>query len=264
MEKTKPPKQIGPVPMPAEHRESIQQAAEALSIFTGHDSYANLRHTYGNNWWEPINKIEADLRALLTGSRVATKVTELADDDAAIAHAREAAFMEAASVDAKVLALLMSSGKVSRQDVNQALAAVAAIHSDEVPATVNVPTAAIAMTRIHQVWVEATTSWVDVDSAYYAERQPSNRRVVYAFPGKRRAPEAAIWKTNHRAVCVPITEDREIASQWRSAGYEVIEYTAQLTLQVLPQTATTKAPSANAIGIADSEDDFPLEKRGLE
>ncbi|UIY60039.1 hypothetical protein [Burkholderia cepacia] len=32
------------------------------------------------------------------------------------------------------------------------------------------------------------------------------------------------WKTTHPAVCVPITEDREIAEQWRAHGYQVIEF----------------------------------------
>ncbi|MBK1902049.1 hypothetical protein [Burkholderia contaminans] len=246
MAQTTPHDQTGVAAMPAQHRESIQKAAEVLSIFTGQDSYSNLRHKYGNDWWEPVNKIEADLRAILTGSRVAPQVTEVADGGAAIARAREAAFMEAASVDAKVLALLMSSGKVSRQDVNQALAAVAAIHNDEASTPAHVPAVANAMTRIHQVWVEATTSWRDVDPTYYTERLPSNRRIVYAFPGKTRAPEAVIWKTTHRAVCVPITEDREIARQWRAAGYSVIKYTAQSTLEALALPATTKAQSATS------------------
>ncbi|OMZ55313.1 hypothetical protein AQ865_20365 [Burkholderia pseudomallei] len=35
---------------------------------------------------------------------------------------------------------------------------------------------------IHQVWVEETSSWADVTPAYYAERQPSNRRRVYYAP----------------------------------------------------------------------------------
>ncbi|MDK0999552.1 MULTISPECIES: hypothetical protein [Burkholderia] len=254
MAQTTPHDQTGVAAMPAQHRESIQKAAEVLSIFTGQDSYSNLRHKYGNDWWEPVNKIEADLRAILTGSRVAPQVTEVADGGAAIARAREAAFMEAASVDAKVLALLMSSGKVSRQDVNQALAAVAAIHNDEASTPAHVPAVANAMTRIHQVWVEATTSWRDVDPTYYTERLPSNRRIVYAFPGKTRAPEAVIWKTTHRAVCVPITEDREIARQWRAAGYSVIKYTAQSTLEALALPATTKAQSATSNGIGGSGD----------
>lgn len=35
-----------------------------------------------------------------------------------------------------------------------------------------------------------------------------------------------IWKTTHKAVCVPLTEDREVAEQWRANGYEVIEFSA--------------------------------------
>lgn len=35
---------------------------------------------------------------------------------------------------------------------------------------------------IHQVWVEESSSWSDVTPAYYAERQPSNRRRVYYAP----------------------------------------------------------------------------------
>ncbi|VWC79512.1 hypothetical protein BLA39750_01090 [Burkholderia lata] len=264
MAQTTPQDQIGWAAMPAQHRESIQKAADALSIFTGHDSHANLRHKYGSDWWEPVNKIEADLRAILTGSRDAPQVTEIAGDGAAFARAREAAFMEAASVDAKVLALLMSSGKVRRQDVHGALDIVASIQSDEVPTPANVPAVAYAMTKIHQVWVETTTSWADVDPAYYAERLPSSRRVVYAFPGKRRALAPAIWKTTHPAVCVPITEDRGIASQWRAAGYEVIEYTAQSTLEALARPATTRANSATARGFGSSGDDSHEENRGTE
>ncbi|MDN7577445.1 hypothetical protein QZM25_33050 [Burkholderia contaminans] len=254
MEETTPLEQSGLTSMHAGHREAIQKAADALSIFTGHDSHANLRHTYGSDWWEPVNKIEADLRAILIGSRDATKVTEVASDDATIAQAREAAFMEAASVDAKVLALLMSSGKVSRQDINQALAAVAAIHNDEASTPAHVPAGANAMTKIHQVWVEATTSWRDVDPTYYTERLPSSRRIVYTFPGKTCGTEAVIWKTTHRAVCVPITEDREIACQWRAAGYGVIEYTAQSTLEALALPATKRAQSATSNGIGGSGD----------
>lgn len=63
-----------------------------------------------------------------------------------------------------------------------------------------------------------------------------------------------IWKTTHRAVCVPITEDREIARQWRAAGYSVIKYTAQSTLEALALPATTKAQSATSNGIGGSGD----------
>ncbi|MGX0608608.1 hypothetical protein [Ralstonia pickettii] len=36
--------------------------------------------------------------------------------------------------------------------------------------------------------------------------------------------QASIWKTTHKAVCVPITEDRDVADQWKANGYEVIAY----------------------------------------
>ncbi|HIH2745009.1 TPA: hypothetical protein ACYLN4_000678 [Burkholderia lata] len=44
-----------------------------------------------------------------------------------VAEARKDAFNEAASVDAKVIAMLMAAGNVSREDVNEALAKVAAL-----------------------------------------------------------------------------------------------------------------------------------------
>ncbi|BCQ23113.1 hypothetical protein NK8_12380 [Caballeronia sp. NK8] len=36
------------------------------------------------------------------------------------------------------------------------------------------------------------------------------------------ASEPIAWKTTHKAVCVPITEDQPVAEQWRENGYEVI------------------------------------------
>ncbi|WP_244368172.1 hypothetical protein [Burkholderia pseudomallei] len=44
---------------------------------------------------------------------------------------------------------------------------------------------------IHQVWVEETSSWADVTPAYYAERQPSNRRRVYYAPQPAQADAPA-------------------------------------------------------------------------
>ncbi|MDF0506531.1 hypothetical protein POK33_37900 [Burkholderia cenocepacia] len=64
------------------------------------------------------------------------------------------------------------------------------------------------------------------------------------------AGEAAIWKTTHRAVCVPLTEDRAVAEQWRAAGYPVIEYftappaarVARLTDEQILEQATRRVP----------------------
>jgi len=40
-----------------------------------------------------------------------------------------------------------------------------------------------------------------------------------------------IWKTTYKAVCVPLTEDKEVAEQWRACGYEVIEFSPAGSLQ---------------------------------
>lgn len=46
-------------------RELVGNLVKALQVFTGHDSGPNLRHTYGNEWWEPIDAMREDLRAAL-------------------------------------------------------------------------------------------------------------------------------------------------------------------------------------------------------
>ncbi|ARK86099.1 hypothetical protein [Burkholderia pseudomallei] len=51
---------------------------------------------------------------------------------------------------------------------------------------------------IHQVWVEATSSWVDVTPAYYAERQPSNRRRVYYAPPPPAPASAPVGLTSEQ------------------------------------------------------------------
>ncbi|RQS85137.1 hypothetical protein [Burkholderia seminalis] len=53
-----------------EQREAIGKAAEVLTILTGHDAYPNLRHRFGNDWWEPINMIADALRAILAAPPV--------------------------------------------------------------------------------------------------------------------------------------------------------------------------------------------------
>jgi hypothetical protein len=42
----------------------ILAAADALKVFNGHDSYANLNYRYGQKWWDKITEIEKDLRDL--------------------------------------------------------------------------------------------------------------------------------------------------------------------------------------------------------
>lgn len=51
--------------VPDAWRDLAKQAAEALHVFTGHDSGANLCHRYGENWWEPLNELRDKLRAML-------------------------------------------------------------------------------------------------------------------------------------------------------------------------------------------------------
>ena len=44
-------------------RKLAGEAAAALQVFTGHDSGANLRHRYGEKWWEPLDELRGKLIA---------------------------------------------------------------------------------------------------------------------------------------------------------------------------------------------------------
>lgn len=44
--------------------ELVKQAADAIQVFTGHDSGANLRHHYGEKWWEKLDDLRDKLRAI--------------------------------------------------------------------------------------------------------------------------------------------------------------------------------------------------------
>ena len=50
----------------AERDAIIKEAVKALRIWTGHDSGPNMRHHYGERWWEPINAIRNNLESLLS------------------------------------------------------------------------------------------------------------------------------------------------------------------------------------------------------
>ena len=68
----------------------------------------------------------------------------------------------------------------AREDVINAYRAALRETAGDAPAT---SAEAVAIHQaIHQVWIEETSSWADVTPAYYAERQPSNRRRVYYAP----------------------------------------------------------------------------------
>lgn len=59
-----------------------------------------------------------------------------------------------------------------------------------------------ASTKTHQVWVEETSSWADVTPAYYSERLPSNRRIVYYTAPPAQVATQIDIETMLRA-CVP-------------------------------------------------------------
>ena len=56
-----------------------------------------------------------------------------------------------------------------------------------------------------------------------------------ALSGSAESGEAVAWKTTHKAVCVPITEDKEVADGWRARGWPVIDFYA--TPSALPAQA---------------------------
>jgi hypothetical protein len=59
--------------------------------------------------------------------------------------------------------------------------------------------------------------------AKYADYKPDHIAVALYVP----IGEPAAWKTTHAAVCVPLTEDKEIADQWKANGYTVMEFFAR-------------------------------------
>jgi hypothetical protein len=61
----------------------------------------------------------------------------------------------------------------------------------------------------------------DIESAC---RKDLSLPIAIAAPAAPpRAGKPVAWKTTHKAVCVPITEDIGVAELWRTSGYEVIE-----------------------------------------
>lgn len=82
---------------------------------------------------------------------------------------------------------------------------------------------------IHQVWVEETSSWADVTPAYYAERQPSNRRRVYYAPQPAQAASPAAEGETEDHECVYENGDgvcrqcAELAKHHRAAASPAAE-----------------------------------------
>ncbi|MHC9116245.1 hypothetical protein ACYTSF_18380 [Pseudomonas aeruginosa] len=52
-------------------RGMAKQAAEAIQVFTGHDSSANLAHRYGEKWWEHLDELRDALLAFAKNAPVA-------------------------------------------------------------------------------------------------------------------------------------------------------------------------------------------------
>ncbi|HEP9691537.1 TPA: hypothetical protein VDV99_002432, partial [Pseudomonas aeruginosa] len=52
-------------------RGMAKQAAEAIQVFTGHDSGANLAHRYGDKWWEHLDELRDALLAFAKNAPVA-------------------------------------------------------------------------------------------------------------------------------------------------------------------------------------------------
>ncbi|MFG9570918.1 hypothetical protein ACEP4D_00070 [Pseudomonas aeruginosa] len=52
-------------------RGMAKQAAEAIQVFTGHDSGANLAHRYGEKWWEHLDELRDALLAFAKNAPVA-------------------------------------------------------------------------------------------------------------------------------------------------------------------------------------------------
>ncbi|WP_186214675.1 hypothetical protein [Burkholderia gladioli] len=111
-----------------------------------------------------------------------------------IAKAREHAFREAASVDAKVIAMLMATGKVSREDVDTALARVAALQASTdtqtAPKTGERPMYVFLMPgdvqlATDEVFSRDTGGWVPSSPAFVGEKymdwMPPIRRAAAAL-----------------------------------------------------------------------------------
>ncbi|HEP6431530.1 TPA: hypothetical protein VDB83_005862 [Burkholderia cenocepacia] len=85
-----------------------------------------------------------------------------------------------------------------------------------------------------RLYAELPPAEVLIDSTEEAAEREYFRRWENELPTMdeeardRAAPaqpaEAVAWKTTNRAVCVPITEDREVAEQWRANGWPVTEF----------------------------------------
>ncbi|AQH05608.1 hypothetical protein A9R05_42050 (plasmid) [Burkholderia sp. KK1] len=139
-----------------------------------------------------------------------------------IAKAREHAFHEAASVDAKVIAMLMAAGKVSREDVDAALAKVAALQAG--PDTQTAPKAGERVMYIFlmpgdvqlatdEVFSGDISGWVRSSPAFvghkYMDGMSLIRRAVATLPDV--SPPAAV-------ILPPMPDPAELLEIARATG----------------------------------------------
>ncbi|MEN5285564.1 hypothetical protein ABE494_06395 [Stenotrophomonas lactitubi] len=54
----------------------LEQVARFLDYSTGHDPWPNIRRVYGDSWWEPVNKMRDELRALAARQPVCATVKD--------------------------------------------------------------------------------------------------------------------------------------------------------------------------------------------
>ncbi|ONC17944.1 hypothetical protein AQ913_22260 [Burkholderia pseudomallei] len=100
---------------------------------------------------------------------------------------------------------------------------------------------------IHQVWVEETSSWADVTPAYYAERQPSNRRRVYYAPQPAQADAPAETRAKSISDEMMDLADR-LGSEWKDVDPRAWQH----LLVYAPAEAFPYQKTFNAIAAATS------------
>ncbi|ONA11308.1 hypothetical protein [Burkholderia pseudomallei] len=99
---------------------------------------------------------------------------------------------------------------------------------------------------IHQVWVEETSSWTDVTPAYYAERQPSNRRRVYYAP---QPAQAAFDEVACRTQCDVCPGSPETGGDWPCAR----KLADQQPAQADAPAHATECPHCDGEGVIEAD-----------
>jgi len=99
---------------------------------------------------------------------------------------------------------------------------------------------------LNRAWNLGQTYWQQADSQYASMNRKSDetRQKFLALVDETKAAlsrtaetQPVAWKTTHPAVCVPITEDAEIATQWRALGYPVYELFGDARARAMSKTS---------------------------